>query len=364
MGGIGRTTASLARTLPEHLHDHEILFLLGARRPEHPLSQAPNAQEVPTNAAMIDPEFEQIRLPDLLLELGVDLYHGTCFAVPLGARRVKRVATVHDVVFRRHPDMVDPGLRAYLDRWTDVSCEVADAIVTVSEFSKGEIAELYSCDEDKICVVPNAVDEEFFRIERRFPKGPPYVLYVGAIEAKKNIEPLLRGFAALLDLDKSLRHHLVLVGGAGGAAFDLEAAVERSPSIKGRVHATGHVPEEKLRELYAGADAFAYLSEYEGFGLPPLEAMSVGIPCVVSKKSSLPEITNGAALEVDPHKPEAVAKALKSAIRDTRLSADLVRRGFSAARRFAWPTSARTLADLYRRILAPVSFKVLSGGAA
>jgi hypothetical protein len=94
---------------------------------------------------MLDPIFEQTRLPGLLDELGADVYHGTCFAVPIarGRARWRRVATIHDVVFRRHPELVDDGLRGYLDRWTDVSCELADAVVTVSEFSRREIAALF-----------------------------------------------------------------------------------------------------------------------------------------------------------------------------------------------------------------------------
>lgn len=364
MGGIGRATAALARALPACLADHELVLLMGARRPEEPLSRAPNVREVTTDAAMIDPEFEQLSHPEVLRELGVDLYHNPCFSIPLAASKVKRIATVHDVVFRRRPELVDPGLRAYLDRWTNVSCAVADAVVTVSEFSKREIRELYSCDSGRIHVVPNAVDEEFFKIGRRAMPGNPYVLYVGALEAKKNVVPLLKGFARLLELEPTLPHDLVLIGGTGGAAFDLEPHVANVPAFKGRIHALGHLPEHRLHLHYAGADAFVYLSEYEGFGLPPLEAMAVGVPTVVSNKSSLPEVTNGAAIAVDPHNPGSVAKALRSVLRDVRVSGDLVRRGFLAARRFSWPESAQALADLYREVARTSSFKLLVGGAA
>lgn len=118
MGGIGRSTACLARELPAALGpEHELVLLLGARRPAEPLAHGPNVCALPSEAAMIDPAFEQLRLPALLRELEADVYHGTCFAVPLAASAVARVATVHDVVFRRRPELVAGSLGEYLARW-------------------------------------------------------------------------------------------------------------------------------------------------------------------------------------------------------------------------------------------------------
>jgi glycosyltransferase involved in cell wall biosynthesis len=359
MGGIGRATACLARQLPAALPEHEVVLLFGARRPAGTFVTGANVQEVNAESAMIDPEFEQVRLPGLLEELGASVYHGTCFATPIARGETKLVATIHDVVFKRHPELVDEGLRAYLDRWTRVSCATADALVTVSNFSRGEILELYECRRE-VDVVPNAVDERFFGAARA-RAAAPYVLYVGSIEAKKNILPLLRGFAALVRAHPEVKHDLVLVGGAGGARFDLPAALASEPSIAGRVRALGHVSDAHLERLYAGADAFAYLSEYEGFGLPPLEAMAAGVPTLVSDRSSLPEVTGGGALVVDPHDAEAVGSALFSLLEGD--GTDLVSRGREAARRFSWEASARQLAAIYERVVAPAPFKVLVGGA-
>lgn len=358
MGGIGRYAQCLARELASLVSpDDELLLLTGARRPSEPI--APRVREVPVDAALIDPEFEQIALPGILEELEADLYHNPCFSVPIAASRVKRVATVHDVVFRRRPELVPEGLRAYLDRWTEVSCEVADAIVTVSDFSKGEIAALY--DRSDTHVVPNAVEPRFFKVRRR-PEGT-YVLYVGALEEKKNVPALLQGFAELIRTRPDLRHELRLAGGLAAGPYAVEEVIAQHPELEGRVAVLGHVPEDALLELYAGADAFAYLSEYEGFGLPPLEAMAAGVPTVVADRASLPEVTENAALVVDPASPRAVAGALERLLTDDALRRDLEKRGPAAARRFDWKASARALLDLYRSLSTP-TLRVLAGGAA
>ncbi len=351
MGGIGRASAALARALPRAAPDVSWIFLFGRRRPPCPLVQTDNALELTVDSSMLDPAFEQLQIPALLDEHGVDVYHGACFAVPL-AGAACRVATVHDVVFRRRPDLVDRPLREYLDRWTGVACDVAEAVITVSEFSRAEISALYGRPFERIDVVPNAVDPEFFGLERRPRAGAPYVLSVGALEPKKNVVALLHGFAALAQAVPALPHRLVLAGGAGGQVLDLEAALLELPSaVRARIDHQGHVPEPELHALLAGADAFAYLSEYEGFGLPPLEAMAVGIPTVVSDRGALPEVTAGGALVVDPHDVSAVAGALERLLSDDLLRRHLRRRGQAAATRTSWAASAQALVALYRRVV-------------
>ncbi|MBI3725144.1 glycosyltransferase family 4 protein [bacterium] len=364
MGGIGRAAACLAPELAKALPKDELVLLFGTRRPSRPLVQAGNARELQVEAAMIDPEFEQIRLPGLLEEHQADLYHGTCFAVPIAASRTRRIATVHDVVFRSHPELVEDRLRAYLDRWTEVSCDLADSVVTVSEFSRREIAAHYGRPPNEIVVVPNAVSEEFFRIARRPLAGPPYVLYVGALEAKKNIVPLLRGFASFLRQTPELPHLLALVGGLAGE-LDLDAVFTAEPGLRERVRLLGHVPDDQLAHLYGGASAFVYLSQHEGYGLPPLEAMAVGVPTLVANLTSLPEVTQGAAILVDPHDRDAVGREIARLVQDEALRAELVERGRKAARRFSWADSARKLAQVYKHVekRGARALKVLAGGA-
>ena len=380
MGGIARVAAALARHLPDQLRaGEELELLVNAGRPEGRLAPE-GVEEVEVDSAMIDPVFEQARLPGLLEEREIDVYHGTCFSTPIVAGRAARVATVHDVVFRRHPDLVEPGLREYLDRWTRVSCELAEAVVTVSEFSRREITACYGRPAEQIDVVPNAVDERFARVVRRPAPGLPYALYVGACEAKKNIPALLAAFGALLRSQPTLPHVLVLAGGEGAGGFDLTAAVRAVPGIAPRVHALGRVPDEALLELLGSADLFVYPSEYEGFGLPPLEAMAAGVPTIVSNRASLPEVVGGGALVVDPHDPEAFAAAMARLLTQPGARDPLVRRGRRRSGAFSWPAAAERLANVYRRVHAarampaapapaeapapPPLLRVLAGGGA
>ena len=373
MGGIGRVAAALARHVPAHLQDGEELELLVS--PRRPAGLAPEGvAEVEVDSAMIDAAWEQVRLPALLEERQVDVYHGTCFATPIVAGRAARVATVHDVVFRRHPELVEPGLREYLDRWTRVSCAEAEAVVAVSEFSRREIAACYGRPESAIDVVPNGVDQRFFQVTRRPAPGRPYVLYVGAWEPKKNVAALLSAFGALLRRHPALPHVLVLVGGAGGAPFDLEAAIRAVPGIGPRVHPLGRVTDEALLELLGSADLFAYPSEYEGFGLPPLEAMAAGVPTIVSDRASLPEVVGSGALVGVPHDSERFADAMARLRTQPGARDPLVRRGRRRAEGFTWSDSAARLTDLYRRVHAArtkeptaperPTLRVLAGGGA
>lgn len=347
MGGIGRATAELARRVPAELPRDEVVLLTGARPPGAPLADGPNVTTLPVDAAMIDPPFEQVQLPALLEELGADVYHNPCFATPIVGGRSARVATVHDVVFRRHPELVEPLLREYLDRWTRVSCELADVVVTVSEFSRRELQAVYGCPADRIEVIPNGVDERFFAAPRRAPRGGPFVLYVGSIEPKKNVHVLVDAFDRLLKLEPTLPHRLVLVGGAGGAGLDLEALLDRVPDARPRIHAIGRVPEEALLDLYGAADLFCYPSQYEGFGLPPLEAMAAGVPTVVSDRASLPEVVRDAAVIVDPSDPEQVARAMRGLLTQPERARTYARLGPARARHFCWGRAARLLAGAY-----------------
>ncbi|MCO5171170.1 MAG: glycosyltransferase family 4 protein [Planctomycetes bacterium] len=353
MGGIGGATLALARHLPAALAPtDELVLLRDARAQAGPLVTGPRVSDLPVQSPMLDPAFEQLALPGLLEDHRVDVFHGTCFMTPVAASRVARVATVHDVVFSRHPELVEPWLRDLLDRGSRLSCALADALVTVSEFSRREIAAVYGRPEDAIDVVPNAADERFHRVVRQPPQGRPFLLYVGAIEAKKGIAALLAGFAELLRRRPDLPHVLALAGGQGGQAFDLGPALERLGPARERVRVLGHVPDEALQDLYARAEAFAYLSRYEGFGLPPLEAMAAGVPTVVSDRSSLPEVVGDGALVVDPDDPGALAGAFLSLIEDATAREALVARGRARARTFSWADAARRMVEVYRQALA------------
>jgi glycosyltransferase involved in cell wall biosynthesis len=337
--------------------ENEYLLLVSERQAE-PICGAGKAQQIAFKAAMIDEMWEQLQLPGVLEEYGADLYHNPCFSLPVVRTTSRRVATVHDVVFRARPELVDPWLRSYLDRWTEHALEVADAIITSSEFSKGEIIRCYGTSSEKIYVIYHGIHaafrprraaklEEAIRRKHRLPER--FVLYVGALEAKKNVDGLLEAFALLVSRGLSGEVGLVLVGGRGGRDYDAQPAVERM-GIKDRVTLAGYVADEEVVALMNMAALFVYPSLYEGFGLPPLEAMACGAPTVVSDASSLPEIVGDGALIAPNGGTEGLANAMHRLLSDPELRRTLSERGRKRAETFTWERAARKTLELYESL--------------
>ncbi|HOX07935.1 MAG TPA: glycosyltransferase family 1 protein [Planctomycetota bacterium] len=358
MGGIGRYAATLAGALPQLDPGNEYHFLVTDKKADQPLSAAPNASERPFACGMIDERWEQLELPGELAGMTADLYHSTCFTLPVAGGARRKIATVHDVIFSRHPELVDERLRNYLDRWTEVSLDVADRIITVSEFSKREMCELYGADPGKVRVVYNGVDPRFAQAgaaataktaasKLKLPKR--YALYVGALEEKKNIPRLLAAWKLVSAKVKGLK--LVLAGGKGGKGFDAEAAV-KAVGVDDSVVLAGYVADSDLPAVMAGAEIFVYPSLYEGFGLPVLEAMACGVPVVTSKTSSLGEIAGDAARLVDPESVEDLAGAMEEVVADRKLAQSLVKKGRARAAEFTPDRCARETLAVYREVLS------------
>ena len=359
MGGIGRYAAALAGTLPLTYKGAEFHFLVTERKEGPPLSEAQNACERRFVCGMIDERWEQLELPGELAGIGADLYHSTCFSLPVAGGAKRTVATVHDVIFRRHPELVDEKLRVYLDKWTAVALDLADAVITVSEFSKGEICKLYGARPEKIRVVYNGVDPRFGQkpsakksreVAGRLKLPQRYVLYVGALEEKKNVARLLAAWGQVTEQDSARGWKLVLAGGTGGkrGSFQETAEAER---VKDSTLFAGYVPDEDLPALVANAGLFVYPSLYEGFGLPVLEAMAAGVPVVTSQTSSLGEVAGDAARLVDPESVDEMAEAMSELLGDKKLAQGLRKKGLSRAAEFTLERCARGTLAVYRGVL-------------
>lgn len=346
-GGIGRYASELLAALARARSPHAMVGFYGRSLPE---GYQPPTEAVSADAAMIDPAWEQLQLPGELDGLGADLFHGTCFAVPI-AGAVPRVATVHDVVFRAHPELVRPALRDYLDRWTEVALGLAERVVTVSEFSRAEILRLYpEAEPERIRVIPNGVRprarasrEQQAELRRRLELPERFVLYLGSVEPKKNLEVVLE---AARQADWTL-----VIGGGGGGQDDRLPERVAALGLRDRVRRLGYVPEADLPALLAAASVFVYPSRYEGFGLPPLEAMASDTPCVVSDASSLPEVTGEAALLADPDDGAAWAAAIGRLLEDADEAAARVAAGRERVRELSWGRCAAAHLALYEELV-------------
>lgn len=297
--------------------------------------------------------WEQVYLP---LATGKRLLWSPNNTGPLSISR--QVCTIHDLIPLDHPEWFNPRFVA-LYKWL-MPRLVANLqhVIAISEFTKGRVIEHFQIDPKKVSVVPNGVDSAFRpcspervkEVRKRIGLGEkPYVLCVSSLEPRKNLKRLLEAWTRL---PQALHHEyqLVLAGAKGNSAVFGDAGLQDPPP---NALFAGYVSQEDLPALYSGAVLFAYPSLYEGFGLPPLEAMACGVPVVTSGTSSLPEVTAGAAIAVDPMNVEAVAEGLRELMTNEDLRNGLAERGLSRAAQLSWDTTAwKTWAILEREVAA------------
>ncbi len=297
--------------------------------------------------------WEQSRLPRELCRLHAALLHAPAFIGPLWAP-CPQVITILDLGFLRHPEFFRRGNRLYLRTLTRLSARRAAAIITISRFSAQEIVALLGIARERIHVIYPGIEARFrplppadvdhFRKEQSLPER--FVLYLGTLEPRKNLITLVRAFARLHDPDI----HLVLAGGKGWLYEPLFAEVEKL-GLRNRVHFPGYIPAETQTLWYNAATMLAYLSSYEGFGLPVVESLACGTPVIAANASSLPEAAGDAAVLVPPNDLDAIVAGLEQILGDAALRATLRERGLHHAAHFNWNTTARQTAALYRTLI-------------
>ena len=322
----------------------------------------PGMREVRTGfspeQALVRIAWEQGALPFLARKAGVDLVHGMAFSVPI-ASPVPTVVTVFDMSFALFPQYHSRGRRLYLWWVTRLSARVSRAVVAISESTKKDVCRLLGVGSDKVRVIPCGVEECFrplpedergrFREDKCIGR---YVYYQGTLEPRKNVGCLIEAFCRLREGGQV--HHKLVLGGAPGWGYEsLYSQVDRL-GLSGDVVFLGYVPPGEAARWYASADVFVYPSAYEGFGLPPLEAMACGTAVIASESSSLPEMVGDAGLLVPPGDAEALARAISCLLDDAELRHRLGERGLVRARRFSWMEAARATAELYRHCLRPL----------
>jgi glycosyltransferase involved in cell wall biosynthesis len=290
---------------------------------------------------------------DRLLD-GLDVYHATNYFLPPVAS-AKRVVTFHDLAFLRHPEWASPKIVGPFSNHVQRHAGEADRILACSQATKADAVELLGVDPAKVQVVYEAVDPAFRPWPRaeaeRFLRetyglAPPFVLFVGTLEPRKNVIGLLRAFATLRDLP----HRLVLVGGAGWYGAELERAISEL-ALGDRLLRIGYVPKHAdLAAFYGLAEVFAFPSFYEGFGLPILEAFTCGCPAVTCRNSSLPEVAGAGAVYVDPHDFEDIARGLREVLEDRSRREALATAAQEQVQGFSWTDTARQTLAAYREV--------------
>jgi glycosyltransferase involved in cell wall biosynthesis len=300
---------------------------------------------------------EQIHVPWVLHRERPDVYHAPHYVLPAGVR-CRSVVTIHDCIHLMFPQYL-PNKAAYAyaraSMWT--AARRSHRILTVSEASKRDILHFFNVPAGKIVVVHNAIDDLFWqvpaavdvaRVRERYQLNHQFVLYVGNIKPHKNLVRLIEAFAGFrasgFDEVK-----LLIIGDEISKLPALRRAVHRHKLHK-HVRFLGYLPDHTLAILYRLAAVFVFPSLYEGFGLPPLEAMASGTPVITSNVSSLPEVAGDAAVLVDPYDVDSIADGLRRVVSDSALAAELRRKGLERAREFSWERSVEKTRQVYQEI--------------
>ena len=296
--------------------------------------------------------WEQLHLPSIV---GARLLWSPANTGPLLVRR--QIVTVHDVASLDHPEWFHPSFAAWYRWMTPRLVKNARRVVVVSEFTRQRLVKLTRTDPSRITVVPNGIDQRFRprsqgeiseALEGLNLRVTRYILSLGSLEPRKNLERLIRAWAQVVcKLPDDV--YLVIVGSASAARVFKPVSLTNLPP---RVFVTGSVPDRYLPALYSGALAVAYLSLYEGFGLPPLEAMACGSVAITGNLTSLPEVVGSAALTVDPYSTEAIAEAIDELVNYPSLRSDLKRRSLERTRAFTWESAAAGIQRVLTEALA------------
>lgn len=295
-------------------------------------------------------------LPVVAKKAGAEILHCPAMMAPYRSK-LPIVLSILDIYVVRNPRSFPFWQRTIMGCTFKHILESAAAIISISEFTKSEIHSSYpSISLDKITPTLLGVESIFLPVteaskiaafKKKHSITTPFILSVSTIEPRKNLRTLLESFAAIKD---TIPHQLLLIGPSGWSSSDIPTAIKRL-GITERVRFTGFVDSEELRIAYSIASVFVYISLYEGFGLPPLEAMACGCPVITSNVASMPEVVGDAAIMVNPLAVREISALIACLLENLSLRASLVKRGTRRACLFAWEKCAKTTLQVYKRVL-------------
>ena len=352
--GINWYIYNLLTHLPRVDHDNRYTAFLGDGRftdSELALKLA----RLPTSRPVVRIFWEQVVQPFALRKEGVDLLHALAFVTPL-LSPCPAVVTIYDLSFLLYPESFKRSKRFYLGLFTRLSARRARRIIAISKSTKRDVVRLLGVPPEKVAVIYCGIDEAFhplaedrvaaFRSKRGLPER--FILFVGTIEPRKNVTRLIEAFADLRFAICDLR---LVIGGAKGWFYDDVFARVEELGLEGQVMFPGYIPASELPLWYNAAELFVYPSLYEGFGLPPLEAMACGTPVITANTSSLPEVVGEAGLTVDPLDAEGLAETMRRVLDDGALRQEMRERGLQRTKGFSWIKTAQETVQVYQRAM-------------
>jgi glycosyltransferase involved in cell wall biosynthesis len=295
-------------------------------------------------------------IPFIIVKKKIDIVHSLHYSFPVITLGAKKFVTIHDMTFFKFPEYHEILKRYFFRIFIHLAAKMADRIITPSESTAKDFALFTNAQKDKISVIHlgsvNWPTSSFPRkkteiVKKKYEIKGEYLLYVGMIEPRKNVPNLILAYEKLSKVNKN--YHLVIVGQKGWGYGELFKLIDDF-KLQDRIIFTGFVEGEDKFSLIKGAKAFVYPSMYEGFGLPVLEALSLGVPTVTSNASSLPEVAGEAALLVDPTNVDELYVAIKKLLDDKKIYQELKQKAVLQAAKFSWTRTAEKTIKVYHSI--------------
>lgn len=270
--------------------------------------------------------------------------------------KVRTVVTIHDLGAEFLAEYHQFPQKLYLNWSTKYAARNADQLIAVSKSTQRDLIARLGAKKEKISVIYEGVDQDFFQknsheetsaIKAKYGLNKPYLLFVGTIQPRKNLELLIEAFARVKNTDLEL-----VIAGKPGWLYETIYLSPEKNKVKDKVKFLGFIPTDDLPPVYSGALAFVYPSLYEGFGLPLLEAMACSCPIIASNSSSIPEVVGDAALLFDPNNKDQIVKSIRTIIKDSDLRADLAQKANRQVKKFTWEKAAEETLKVFEKVYA------------
>ncbi len=351
LSGTGRYTEELVKALLEL--PEELKIYLSTSKPFIPSSDKLQILPFPTNRYLTR-LLQAYLLKKLVKQFQPDLIHyPASYGYKVGT--IPHITTIHDLAFLENPDWFPPHYRLFYTRKVYDSVQFSKRIITDSNFSAQQLQKHYNISPEQIDVIYLGVSEQFKpfgqeqinTIKNKYKLPNKFILYVGTFEPRKNIPSLI---AAWSNIANKIEHDLVLVGRMGWDTDKIEESIQKS-NYKDRIHRLGYTNNDDLPVIINGADLFAYISLYEGFGLPPLEAMRCQVPVIASNSGSMSEILGDNAMLVNPVDIREISEGLYMFCEDAELREKFAYKGFIHAQSFTWKRTAEDTVEVYKKCL-------------
>jgi glycosyltransferase involved in cell wall biosynthesis len=352
--GIGQYIIHLTRALAKLDTPGDHFVLLQSRKDKTKLIDNHHFSRM----SLWTPSHHRLEQPALRFETrhqGLDLLHSPDFIPPF-KRNYKSVITVHDLAFLLYPQFMTAESARYYGQ-IDQAVRSTDHIIAVSKATKQDLISLLGVPSEKITVIYEASNPAYRQIDRAQARvfcektwglEENFIFFISTIQPRKNIPTLLQAYRCLRD-NYRRKEKLVLAGSKGWLFEEVDQTIKKL-KLEDDVILIGRVQDTWVNYLYNAASMFVYPSFYEGFGLPPLEAMTCGTPVIVSKIKVMPEVVGDAALLIDPHDPEDLTVAMNRLLTDENLRSELIAKGLKRAAKFSWRKAARETLAVYHKV--------------